>query len=64
MADGDNNSANTVLISVVILIIIALAFFFGFRGNWGGGAADNASDVNVELNTPDVGGGDSGGAAQ
>lgn len=62
MAENENNSANTVLISVVILVIIALAFYFGFRGNMGG--ADNAGDVNVELNTPDIGGGDDGGAAQ
>lgn len=63
MAESENNSANTVLISVVILVIIALAFYFGFRGNFGGGA-NNARDVNVELNTPDIGGGDGGEAAQ
>jgi hypothetical protein len=61
MADNNgNNSATTVLIAVVIVVIIGIAFYFGFvRGNWGGNNAPN--DINVELNTPDLGGEADGG---
>ena len=62
MTDNNgNNSATTVLIAVVIIVIIGIAFYFGFaRGNWGG-EVDNG--VNVELNTPDLGG-DAGAGTQ
>lgn len=63
MADNMENhseggSATTVLITVIIILIIGAAFYFGFvRGNWG--ADDNTDGVNVELNLPGGGDGES-----
>lgn len=60
---GDNTSAATILISVVIVLLVALAFYFGvIRGNIGGGA-ETGNGVNVELNAP-IPAGESGGAGE
>jgi hypothetical protein len=53
MADNSSGgSATTVLITVIIVVIIGAALYFGFvRGST---EDNNPSEINVELNTPDL----------
>ncbi len=50
---SNNSSAVTILISIIVIAIIALAFYFGFYHR---GGTNAPSDVNVDLNVPDLGG--------
>jgi hypothetical protein len=48
-----------VLIIIVILIVGAILYFAGVFG--GRGAADGDRDIDVRIETPDIGGGGNGG---
>lgn len=60
--NNEGNSANTVLITVIIVLIIGAAFYFGYaRSHWGGASNNNGLNVDVTLPT---GSGGNGGATQ
>ncbi len=63
MPSGNDSSASTVLISVVVVLLIGLAiWFFGFRG--ASVPAANNGGTNIEVNLPTGGaGGAQGGAS-
>lgn len=60
---GDGGgSAMTAIVAILVIVILALAVYFGFFR--GASAPAGGSDVNVELNTPDLNPGGGSGAAQ
>lgn len=63
MANGRKNggSSNTAIVAIVVLVLVAIVVFFLFFRPSGEAPVDDGPDIEIEVQPPADGGGDSGG---